>query len=57
MMDKARNQLGQEVKETGQRKPYQQPAVIYQGKITIRAGSPLSSDFGPPSPFDFTDDS
>ncbi len=57
MTDKARNQPSQEVEETGQRKPYLQPAVIYQGKITIRAGSPLSSDFGPPSPFDFSDDS
>jgi hypothetical protein len=57
MMDKARNLAGQEIKKSSKRKPYQQPTVIYQGKITIRAGSPLSSDFGPPSPFDFTDDS
>ena len=29
---------------------YERPSIIYQGKISIRAGSPLGADgrFGPP---------
>jgi hypothetical protein len=44
-----------EIKPTRQR--YQPPAIIYEGKITIRAGSPVNPPAafgdGPPSPFDF----
>jgi len=44
-----------EIKPTRQR--YQPPAIIYEGKITIRAGSPVNPltafGDGPPSPFDF----
>ena len=38
------------------RVPYQAPAVVYEGKISIRAGSPVGDGFGPPDPFNFPGD-
>ena len=36
------------------RKPYREPAIIYEGKISIRAGTGETSPFqdGPALPFD-----
>jgi hypothetical protein len=35
---------------------YEAPAIVYEGKITIRAGSPVNpADLGPPSPFEFSE--
>ena len=41
-------------KKENRRKPYQEPAIIYEGKISVRAGSGLTSPFqdGPAGPFD-----
>jgi len=36
-----------------ERAPYQAPAITYEGKISIRAGSPVGDRFGPPDPFNF----
>jgi hypothetical protein len=30
------------------RLPYERPAILYTGKITIRAGSPFGGRIGPP---------
>ena len=35
-------------REQDLRRPYERPAVIYSGRISIRAGSPVR-EFGPPS--------
>ena len=32
--------------------PYQTPAIIYEGTINIRAGSPLRPDSPPSNPFE-----
>lgn len=30
------------------RLPYETPKIVYEGKITIRAGSPIGGRIGPP---------
>jgi hypothetical protein len=34
-------------KEQDKRMPYKRPSIIYKGKISTRAGSPLSNPPGP----------
>ena len=56
MKSSQRNESNQTRESKSKRQRYQPPAIIYEGKITIRAGSPvLPAAFGdgPPSPFDF----
>lgn len=37
------------------RQSYEPPTIVYEGKITVRAGSPVNPvNIGPPSPFDFS---
>ena len=38
------------MEHTQERKPYEEPAVVYESALEIRAGSPL----GIPDPFDAT---
>ena len=38
------------MEHTQERKPYEEPAVVYESALEIRAGSPL----GIPDPFDVT---
>ncbi len=38
-------------KEHTKRRPYQAPAIIYEGAITIRAGTVVEPGFGPSEPF------
>jgi hypothetical protein len=57
MKPSERNKSDQISESRQKRQRYQPPAIIYEGKITIRAGSPSdpSPGFGdgPLSPFDF----
>jgi len=52
-----RNESNQTRESKPKRQRYQPPAIVYEGKITIRAGSPVNPAAvfgdGPPSPFDF----
>ncbi len=52
-----RNESEQARESNQKRQRYQPPAIIYEGKITIRAGSPVDPPpgfgEGPPSPFGF----
>ncbi len=52
----AKNRSDQSIEVSQDRHSYEPPAVVYEGKITIRAGSPVNpANLGPPSPFDFSD--
>lgn len=54
----AKNIADQNSEAEERRQKYETPAIVYEGKITIRAGSPVNpADLGPPSPFDFSDNS
>jgi hypothetical protein len=39
---------GPALKREQERLPYEAPKIVYQGKITIRAGSPIGGRIGPP---------
>lgn len=56
MKESARKISNQNHEYVESRMSYEPPAIIYEGKITVRAGSPVNpANLGPPSPFDFSD--
>jgi len=53
MQESRRQEAPQQAKPRDDRAVYVPPAIVYEGKVTVRAGSPITDGpfDGPPSPF------
>lgn len=52
MQPKRRQNDGSAQRNDKARLPYERPEILYKGKISIRAGSPLGGRFGAPGGLD-----